>query len=181
MNAYLRQNWKSSLGVLLIAALLGLWEISSALNWVSQLTLPRLSAVLVTLGDLLWSGELIRELGSSLWRMFAGYFIGVTLGVLIGLLMGSFRAIYFLLEPITEILRPIPSPAYVPIVILFLGIDDEMKVFMVAFAAFFPVLLNAASTQCRPRQRKPSASREASCCGRSCCPRLRLTSSPACG
>jgi ABC-type nitrate/sulfonate/bicarbonate transport system permease component len=77
--------------------------------------------------------------------MFAGYFIGIGLGVLIGLLMGASRVVYSLLEPITEILRPIPSPAYVPIAILFLGIDDEMKVFMIAFAAFFPVLLNAYS------------------------------------
>ena len=50
-----------------------------------------------------------------------------------------------LLEPITEVLRPIPSPAYLPIVILFLGIDDEMKIFMIAFASFFPVLLNTYS------------------------------------
>jgi len=85
------------------------------------------------------------ELGSSLWRMFAGYFIGIGLGVLLGLLMGSYRTFYNLLEPITEILRPIPSPAYVPIAILFLGIDDEMKIFMIAFSAFFPVLLNTYS------------------------------------
>jgi ABC-type nitrate/sulfonate/bicarbonate transport system permease component len=43
------------------------------------------------------------------------------------------------------VLRPIPSPAYIPIVILLLGIDDEMKIFMIAFAAFFPVLLNTYS------------------------------------
>jgi ABC-type nitrate/sulfonate/bicarbonate transport system permease component len=74
--------------------------------------------------------------------MFVGYFIGVFFGVCFGLLMGAFRPAYNLLEPITEILRPIPSPAYVPIAILFLGIDDEMKIFMVAFSSFFPVLLN---------------------------------------
>src|SRR5204862_5287008 len=45
----------------------------------------------------------------------------------------------------TEVLRPIPSPAYLPIMILFLGIDDEMKIFMIAFASVFPVLLNTYS------------------------------------
>jgi ABC-type nitrate/sulfonate/bicarbonate transport system permease component len=65
--------------------------------------------------------------------------------VLVGLMMGASRLVYYLLEPITEILRPIPSPAYVPIAILFLGIDDEMKIFMIAFATFFPVLLNTYS------------------------------------
>jgi ABC-type nitrate/sulfonate/bicarbonate transport system permease component len=133
------------LGFVLIAVLLGLWELSGVLRWVDPLSLPRMSSVAVTLWELLRSGELLRELAASLWRMFAGYFIGVALGVGVGLLMGSFRPVYQLLEPITEILRPIPSPAYVPIAILFLGIDDEMKLFMIAFSAFFPVLLNTYS------------------------------------
>jgi ABC-type nitrate/sulfonate/bicarbonate transport system permease component len=134
-----------TLGIALIVLLLLLWEMAGLLKWVSPLSLPRMSAVAVTLWELLVSGELLRELAASLWRMFAGYFIGVGLGVLLGLLMGSFRPVYNLFEPITEILRPIPSPAYVPIAILFLGIDDEMKIFMVAFSAFFPVLLNTYS------------------------------------
>lgn len=130
------------LGVGLLVALLALWELSGLLKWVSPLSLPRVSLVFASLWGLILSGELIRELSASLWRMFAGYFIGVGLGIFIGLLMGAFRPAYKLLEPITEILRPIPSPAYVPIAILFLGIDNEMKIFMVAFSAFFPVLLN---------------------------------------
>jgi ABC-type nitrate/sulfonate/bicarbonate transport system permease component len=134
-----------ALGIALIVLLLLLWELAGWRKWVSPLSLPRMSAVAVTLWELLVSGELIKEGAASLWRMFAGYFIGVVFGVLVGLLMGSFRAVYNLFEPITEILRPIPSPAYVPIAILFLGIDDEMKIFMIAFSAFFPVLLNTYS------------------------------------
>ena len=146
MNSFargiLRSRW---LGVAFIAVLLVLWELSSAMEWVSALSWPRISAVLVTLWGLTFSGEILSELLPSMWRMFAGYFIGIGLGVLIGLLMGGFRVVYHLLEPVTEILRPIPSPAYVPIAILFLGIDDEMKIFMIAFASFFPVLLNTYS------------------------------------
>jgi ABC-type nitrate/sulfonate/bicarbonate transport system permease component len=133
------------IGVALVAALLGLWELSSAKGWVSPLSWPRMSAIIGTWWVLVTSGELPLELASSLWRMFVGYFIGVGLGVLVGLLMGAFRVVYNLLEPLTEILRPIPSPAYVPIAILFLGIDDAMKIFMIAFASFFPVLLNTYS------------------------------------
>ena len=133
------------LGVLFIAALLVLWQMAAVLEWVPPLSFPPVSSVFVTLSNLVLSGEILRELGGSLWRMFAGYFIGVGLGVLLGLLMGSFRVVYNLLEPITEVLRPIPSPAYVPIAILFLGIDDQMKIFMVAFSAFFPVLLSTYS------------------------------------
>jgi len=133
------------LGVGLIIVLLVLWELAGTRGWVSPLSLPPASKVSVTLWELLITGTLLSELAASLWRMFAGYFIGVVLGVLVGLLMGFFRPAYHLLEPITEVLRPIPSPAYVPIAILFLGIDNEMKIFMIAFAVFFPVLLNAYS------------------------------------
>ena len=138
--------WESRwLGVAFIVALLVLWEIAAASGVMPAMSFPRMSAILATWWDLIVSGELLGELVPSLWRMFAGYFVGVALGVLVGLLMGYVRFFYTLLEPITEVLRPIPSPAYLPIVILFLGIDDEMKIFMIAFASFFPVLLNTYS------------------------------------
>ena len=138
--------WKTRwLGVAFIAVLLVMWEMAVATGTISSLSVPRMSEILVTWWRLILSGELLRELGDSLWRMFVGYFFGVSLGVLLGLLMGYFRLFYNLLEPITEVLRPIPSPAYLPIVILFLGIDDEMKIFMIAFASLFPVLINTYS------------------------------------
>jgi len=138
--------WKTRwLGVAFIAVLLVMWEMAVATGTISSLSVPRMSEILATWWRLTLSGELLRELGDSLWRMFVGYFFGVSLGVLLGLLMGYFRLFYNLLEPITEVLRPIPSPAYLPIVILFLGIDDEMKIFMIAFASLFPVLINTYS------------------------------------
>jgi ABC-type nitrate/sulfonate/bicarbonate transport system permease component len=133
------------LGVGLIVVLLLLWELAAATGRMPSLSFPRMSEILASWWRLILSGELPRELADSLWRMFTGYFVGVLLGVLLGLLMGYFRFFYNLLEPITEVLRPIPSPAYLPIVILFLGIDDEMKVFMIAFASLFPVLINTYS------------------------------------
>jgi len=138
--------WNSRwFGVAFIAVLLVVWEVAAASGVMPAMSFPRMSAILTTWWGLVVSGELFGELLPSLWRMFAGYFIGVALGVGLGLVMGYFRFFYNLLEPITEVLRPIPSPAYLPIVILFLGIDDEMKIFMIAFASLFPVLLNTYS------------------------------------
>ena len=134
------------IGVAFIGVLLVLWEIAAANG---DLAADELSAHERDPVDLVAARHLGRivpgELLPSLWRMFAGYFIGVALGVVLGLLMGYVRFFYNLLEPITEVLRPIPSPAYLPIMILFLGIDDEMKIFMIAFASLFPVLLNTYS------------------------------------
>jgi len=138
--------WNTRLiGVIFIGLLLVLWEIAAVNAIFPPMSFPRISSILATWWQLVISGELPSEMLPSLWRMFAGYFIGVVLGVGLGLLMGYVRFFYNLLEPITEVLRPIPSPAYLPIVILFLGIDDEMKIFMIAFATLFPVLLNTYS------------------------------------
>jgi ABC-type nitrate/sulfonate/bicarbonate transport system permease component len=138
--------WRTRLlGIAFIALLLVLWEAVAVSGLLPAMSFPRMSAILQTLWGLVVSGELVGELKPSLLRVFGGYLVGGLLGVLVGLLMGYFRFFYNLLEPVTEFLRPIPSPAYIPIVILFLGIDDEMKVFMIAFASFFPVLLNTYS------------------------------------
>ncbi len=142
MSGLLRSRW---IGVAFIGVLLAAWEATSRSGVLPTLSFPPVTVILGTWAELLASGELLRELLPSLARMFGGYFIGVALGVGVGLLMGMWRFFYNLLEPVTEFLRPIPSPAYIPIVILFLGIDNEMKLFMIAFASFFPVLLNTYS------------------------------------
>jgi ABC-type nitrate/sulfonate/bicarbonate transport system permease component len=135
--------WNTRLvGIVFVIVLLILWEIAAANEIFPPMSFPRMSDILSTWWQIALSGELFSQLLPSLWRMFAGYFVGVVIGVGLGLLMGYIRFFYNLLEPITEFLRPIPSPAYLPIVILFLGIDDEMKIFMIAFASTFPVLLN---------------------------------------
>ena len=132
-------------GVLLILGLLALWEASVRLGWVLSPTWPAVSAVFATFWTNLADGTYAAVIGSSLRRLFIGYFLAVVLAVGLGLAMGVWRRFYLLAEPLVEFLRPIPSPAYLPMAILFLGIDDAMKVFMVAFAAFFPILLNTVS------------------------------------
>lgn len=151
MNAkggeWLKGVWYESRagGVVLIVACLLVWEGVAAFELVESVAFPPFSQVLTTWARALFSGELLGELVPSLRRLGFGYLLATVFGVGIGVLMGYCRPIYNLLEPITEVLRPIPSPAYIPIVILFFGIDDEMKVFMVMFASFFPVLINTYS------------------------------------
>jgi ABC-type nitrate/sulfonate/bicarbonate transport system permease component len=132
-------------GVLLILALGGLWEFVVKSGTVDTPTFPALSEVLRTFWELIRDGTFATVFGSSLKRLFIGYAIASLLAVVIGLLMGSFRSIHRLLDPVVEILRPIPSPAYIPMAILFLGIGDRMKIFIVAFSSFFPILLNTIS------------------------------------
>jgi ABC-type nitrate/sulfonate/bicarbonate transport system permease component len=134
-----------SAGFLLPVALCLLWEAVVRLKVVDTPTLPAFTGVLAAFWQLLRDGALLGVFLPSLERLFIGYFIACAVAIALGIAMGFSRWIFRLLEPLVEILRPIPSPAYVPMAILFLGIGNEMKVFMVAFASFFPILLNTIS------------------------------------
>lgn len=125
----------------LLVLLLALWQ-WSALRWVNSANWPPVTEIGRALLDGLRTGELPRVFGSTLWRMAAGFALGAAAGVLLGLAMGTVRWIDAALRPLVELLRPIPIPAVIPPLILLLGIDHAMKVFVVAFATFFPVLVN---------------------------------------
>ncbi len=129
-------------GFALIAALLALWELASATGLVDTVSIPRVSTILASWAETIADGELPRQLGPTLWRLFSGFLLATLVAVPLGLLMGTVPFAYRLLEPITEIIRPIPSSAYIPVAILLLGIGNEMKIFVIFIACVFPTLLN---------------------------------------
>ena len=131
-------------GFVLLCALLGVWE-ASARWWVSSPNWPTVTEIVRAFFAGLQSGETLQVFGSSLYRMAAGYSAGVACAVAVALPMASSRVVYAALEPLVELLRPIPVPAIIPPLILLLGVDDAMKIFIVAFSAFFPVLVNTVS------------------------------------
>jgi ABC-type nitrate/sulfonate/bicarbonate transport system permease component len=132
-------------GFLLVVLLLIAWELAARSSMLATVGFPPFSRVAEALWSLTASGKIAGLLLPSLERLVIGYGIAVAAGVTAGIAMGYFRVIYNLLEPLTEMLRPIPSPAYIPIAILFLGLGNEMKIFAIAFTSFFPILLNAYS------------------------------------
>jgi ABC-type nitrate/sulfonate/bicarbonate transport system permease component len=132
-------------GAAVLVGLLVLWELSVRLNWVVTPTWPAVSTVFMTFWQSCLDGTYAEVFGSSLRRLLIGYVLATVFAIGFGLAMGVWRRMYLLFEPLIELLRPIPSPAYLPMAILFLGIDDGMKVFMVAFASFFPILLNTVA------------------------------------
>lgn len=136
-----RTGWRLN-GVILVFGLLALWEASARLGWASSTSWPPVSAVFLSLFRGFVSGELPLLLASTLMRATAGYVIGCGLGIGFGLLLGSNRWSRYVLKPIIEVLRPIPAPAIVPPLILFLGVDNALKIFVISLACFFPVFLN---------------------------------------
>lgn len=129
-------------GFALVVLLLVLWELSVRLGWVQSRNWPAFSAILAETWRSLLSGEMSALLAASLARMAIGYAIGGALGIGLGLLLGSMRILDRLIGPLIEAVRPLPIPAIIPPLILFLGIGDALKIFAVALAAFFPVFVN---------------------------------------
>jgi ABC-type nitrate/sulfonate/bicarbonate transport system permease component len=142
MKGLLQTRW-SGLGLIIL--LLILWEGLARSGTLASVAFPPFTRVFEALWALVKTGEIVKLLLPSLERLFIGYFLALFFGVAFGIAMGYFRQAYVLFEPLTEVLRPIPSPAYVPIAILFLGLGNEMKIFVIAFTCFFPILLNTYS------------------------------------
>jgi ABC-type nitrate/sulfonate/bicarbonate transport system permease component len=146
MRAWL-EGWLSGSrisGLILIVLLLGLWQYS-ALYVMDTPTWPPVTTILAAWIENTIDGTLIIHIFATLWRQMLGYGLAVTFGITIGLAMGYYRVLYNLFEPLVEVLRPIPGPAYLPILVLFVGIGHEMKVVLVMVASFFPILLNTYS------------------------------------
>ena len=132
-------------GFVLILAILVLWEIASKAGIVDSVSMPPVSQVFTTWGAIIGNGELVNYLLPSLGRIFSGFLLAAIVAIPLGLLMGTTPFIYRLLEPITELIRPIPASAYIPVAILFLGIENEMKIFVIFLSSLFPILLNTYS------------------------------------
>jgi sulfonate transport system permease protein len=124
------------------AGLLCLWQISGSLGWLSGRVLPTPSAVLRAGWQLAASGELAHHLAISSERAAVGLAIGGLLGLLLGILTGSSRIAERLIDSTVQMLRTVPHLALIPLVILWLGVGESAKVFLVALGVLFPVYLN---------------------------------------
>lgn len=124
------------------AIVIALWQILSDAGYINPSVLPSPKTIWLTMLGMVESGELFQHLGVSLLRVVQGYAVGCVAGVVIGILMGLVGKIEKALLLIFGIVRPVPIIAWVPILILWLGIGEVSKVTVIAFGTFFPVLLN---------------------------------------
>jgi ABC-type nitrate/sulfonate/bicarbonate transport system permease component len=127
--------------------LIGLPAILVALWWLA--TANGSSFYVPTPGELVetfvqtWIGpRFFEDIVPSLGRLFAGIVGAIVLGVTLGLLIGSFRTLRQLLEPLLEFFRAVPPPVLVPLLMLIIGVNDQMKVVVIISGAIWPVLLN---------------------------------------
>jgi len=137
------QGWHIA-GLLLPFAFLGLMEILVRTQVVPEHLVPAPSAIVETLWQL-GGDRLGRHIGASSLRVFAGFAIGAALALVLGAAMGLSRRLDALLDPSFQALRAIPSLAWVPVLLLWMGIDEAPKITLVAIGAFFPVHLSVVA------------------------------------
>jgi NitT/TauT family transport system permease protein len=93
----------------------------------------------------LFSGELLHDALATIFRVVVGFAIGAGLALPLGLAMGTMERVYRHLNPLVQVLRPIPPIAYIPLAILWFGLGNPPAFFLISLGAFFPVLMNTIS------------------------------------
>jgi sulfonate transport system permease protein len=126
-------------------ALLVAWFAVTSTGAIKSYQLASPQAVLVELNDLASRGLLWTNLGASLERVAIGFAFAALLAIILGSLVGASRTAEKLLDPTLQALRSVPSLAWVPLLLLWLGIGETAKVTLVAIGAFFPVYVALAS------------------------------------
>ncbi len=122
--------------------LLLLWHLSSALGWAPEQVLPPPALVLRTFADMVVSGEIWDNLQISLVRVFTGFGIGLVCGLLLGSVMGLSPAARDYLYPLFKAFAQVPVIGWLPLLMLLVGIDEELKFLLIAKATLVPVTLN---------------------------------------
>ena len=126
------------------ASLFLLWHLASV-YLVSSVLFPPPAAVFHKAVTLAQSGVLFEHLFASVQRILIGFIAGSLLGIPIGLAMGSFRPVRKLLEPYTEFLRFIPSVAMITVAVIWFGIGEASKIFLIIYTTIFIVIINTAA------------------------------------
>src|SRR2546425_2687504 len=128
-------------------AMLALWQL------VSAVVLPRLApaaatlmppplGVVVAFIDLLRTGDIVLHVLASLKRVIVAFAVAAATGVALGVAIGWWRRFGELVDPLVELVRPIPPLAWIPLAIIWFGIGDTQNMFIIFLGAFFPIVVN---------------------------------------
>lgn len=148
-SAAARRRWprwlRILLGALIPVALLGVWQLIIVLDVVPAYRLPSPSAVFLAGVDLYNRGLLYQHIAISTQRVLLGFTIGSVVGLVAASAVGLSKVVSALLAPILGAVRAVPSLAWVPLLGLYLGYNEDSKVTLIAIGAFFPVFTTVAN------------------------------------
>jgi sulfonate transport system permease protein len=139
----LRSLRSLAVGLIFPAALLLLWDLSARYGWLPRQILPDPRLVLQTFRDFIVTGDLLFHTEISLRRLLLGFSVGASTGLLFGVAMGLSRRFEDYFDPLFLALAQIPSLGWIPFVMILVGIDEGLKIIIIAKATFVPVALNS--------------------------------------
>ncbi|QGZ31342.1 ABC transporter permease [Stutzerimonas stutzeri] len=121
-----------------------LWWAYTALGLADPMFMPSPGAVLERVGRWWTSEGLLTDIGISVWRVMAGFGASALLALPLGLYIGTYRPVQAFLEPLTDFIRYMPAVAFIPLVMLWVGIDEGSKVLIIFIGTFFQMVLMVA-------------------------------------
>ena len=125
----------------LLIAIIAFWEIGGNLGWINRAVFPPPSTILVTLWNALEAGRVIPDIAISLQRAGIAFLAAALVGIPLGLGMGQIPLVERALDPILQLFRQTSALALYPVFIMFLGLGEASKVFVIFWATLFPILL----------------------------------------
>ncbi len=117
------------------------FEITARLGWLTSYVPPP-SIIFTALAQGIVNGEISSQIGATLHAYFIGLALATCLAVTLGILMGTYQPVFDAFKMVVEFMRPVPSVAMIPLAILFLGLGAQMRVAVITYAAFWPLLIS---------------------------------------
>lgn len=119
-----------------------LWQVLEVAEVIDPVTLPSPLQIAKTFLTMIQSGELLKHVWVSILRVFEGYALAVIFGILLGIAIGLSKRLNHVTDFLIQILKPIPPIAWIPLAILWFGIGQTSKIFLIFLGGFFPILIN---------------------------------------
>lgn len=137
------------ISALTVAVIIGLWSLASAYGLVSPVFLPSPRQVVIATYNLIVKGfvdaTLAEHVGASLYRIFGALLASVVIGIPVGLAIATSRVGRGILDPVVEFLRPLPPLAYLPLVIIWVGIGEASKITVIALSMLPSIILSTSA------------------------------------
>ncbi len=128
--------------IILLFAIIAFWQTAASFGWINPVVLPSPATIGERFETLLGSGELERQIFVSVVRVLKGFVLASLCGVSFGIIIGLSKRCFRITDLLIQLIRPIPAIAWIPLVILWFGIGEESKVFLIFLGGFFVTLIN---------------------------------------
>ncbi|MDR1451063.1 MAG: ABC transporter permease [Helicobacteraceae bacterium] len=124
------------------ALIIAIWKIADVVGWIQPYTMSAPEEIIASAAEFIEDGTLWAHLKASVERVFEGFGIALVSALILGVAIGLSRRVEIWTSAVLQILQPIPPIAWIPLAILWFGIGEASKIYIIAVGAFFPILVN---------------------------------------